>query len=154
RGDRRARRRGEGRSDDAPAGARQGRRGDRRSRRRSPGHRHGAIVHRGGTHARHAFGRTTSEDLLMTKATISFSRAEPAVAEVAVLWVTAGLSCDGDSVSITAATQPSLEDVLLGALPSLPKVHLYHPVLATETGEEFLAPFRVAAAGKAPRPFV
>ena len=29
----------------------------------------------------------------------------PAVPEVHVLWLTAGLSCDGDSVSITAATQ-------------------------------------------------
>ncbi len=29
--------------------------------------------------------------------------------------------CDGDSVSITAATQPSIEDVLLGAIPGLPQ---------------------------------
>src|SRR5690349_6188334 len=90
----------------------------------------------------------------MTTATISFSRGQPAVPEVDVLWITAGLSCDGDSVSITAATQPSLEDVLMGALPSLPKVNLHHPVLATEAGEEFLVPFRIAAAGKSPRPFV
>ena len=41
----------------------------------------------------------------------------PAVAEVHVVWMTAGLGCDGDSVSITAATQPSIEDVLLGAIP-------------------------------------
>jgi hydrogenase small subunit len=27
------------------------------------------------------------------------------------LWITGGLGCDGDSVSITAATQPSIEDV-------------------------------------------
>ena len=38
----------------------------------------------------------------------------PAVKEVHVVWITAGLGCDGDSVSITAATQPSLEDVILG----------------------------------------
>ena len=38
----------------------------------------------------------------------------PAVAEIHILWITAGLGCDGDSVSITAATQPSIEDVLLG----------------------------------------
>ncbi|HEX2675919.1 MAG TPA: hypothetical protein VHM19_04750 [Polyangiales bacterium] len=80
--------------------------------------------------------------------------AKPAVPELDVLWITAGLSCDGDSVSITAATQPSLEDVLLGALPGIPKVNLHHPVLATEAGEAFLAPFRAAAAGKSPRPFV
>jgi CheY-like chemotaxis protein len=39
-----------------------------------------------------------------------------------VLWLNAGLSCDGESVSITAATQPSIEDIVLGALPGLPKV--------------------------------
>ncbi len=43
------------------------------------------------------------------------------VAEVHILWITAGLGCDGDSVSITAATQPSIEDVLLGAIPGFPK---------------------------------
>jgi hydrogenase small subunit len=83
----------------------------------------------------------------------SLTRA-PAVPEVDVLWITAGLSCDGDSVSITAATQPSIEDVLLGALPGIPKVRLHHPVLAYETGEDFLAPFRAAAEGRHPRPFV
>ena len=39
------------------------------------------------------------------------------VEEVHILWITAGLSCDGDSVSITAATQPSIEDVVMGAIP-------------------------------------
>ena len=43
----------------------------------------------------------------------------PAVKEIHVLWITAGLGCDGDSVSITAATQPSIEDVVLGAIPGL-----------------------------------
>ena len=37
------------------------------------------------------------------------------VAEVHILWITAGLGCDGDSVSVTAATQPTIEDVLLGS---------------------------------------
>ena len=64
-----------------------------------------------------------------------------AIQEIDVLWLTAGLGCDGDSVSITAATQPSIEDVLLGAIPGLPKVHLHNPVLAYENGAEFMAPF-------------
>src|ERR1044072_820508 len=63
---------------------------------------------------------------------------EPAVSDVHILWITAGLGCDGDSVSITAATQPSIEDVLLGAIPGLPKVHLYNPVLAYENGDDFM----------------
>ncbi len=62
---------------------------------------------------------------------------KPAVAEIHIVWITAGLGCDGDSVSITAATQPSIEDVLLGAIPGLPKVHLHNPVLAYENGERF-----------------
>ena len=72
----------------------------------------------------------------------------PAVQEVHILWITAGLGCDGDTVSITAASQPSIEDVLLGAIPGLPKVHLHNPVLAYETGADFLAAFHQAARGE------
>jgi hydrogenase small subunit len=64
------------------------------------------------------------------------AQAKPRVEEVHVLWITAGLSCDGDTVSITAASQPSIEDVLLGAIPGLPKVQLHNPVLAYELGGE------------------
>ncbi len=55
-----------------------------------------------------------------------------------MLWITAGLSCDGDSVSVTAAMQPSIEDIVLGAIPGLPKVHLHNPVLAYEMGDDFM----------------
>jgi hydrogenase small subunit len=68
--------------------------------------------------------------------------------EIDVLWITGGLSCDGDTVSITAATQPSLEDLVLGVIPGIPKVNLHNPILATAVGEEFLAPFRRAEEGK------
>jgi hypothetical protein len=60
------------------------------------------------------------------------------VPEIHIVWMTAGLGCDGDTVSITAATQPSIEDVLLGAIPGLPKVHLHNPVLAVENGSDFM----------------
>jgi hydrogenase small subunit len=72
----------------------------------------------------------------------------PAVEEVHVLWITAGLGCDGDSIAITAATQPSIEELVCGAIPGLPKMTLHHPVLAYEVGDDFLAPFYQAAAGK------
>ena len=75
------------------------------------------------------------------------------VAEVHILWITAGLGCDGDSVSITAATQPSIEDVVLGAIPGLPKVHLHNPVLAYENGDDFLKYWHLAEQGKL-EPFV
>src|SRR3982074_1957590 len=69
------------------------------------------------------------------------------VSDVHILWITAGLSCDGDSVSVTAAEQPSIEDVLLGAIPGLPKVHLHNPVLAYENGDEFRRFFYEAELG-------
>src|SRR5476651_862466 len=87
----------------------------------------------------------------MAEATVPYGRKTqraPAVKEIHVLWITAGLGCDGDSVSITAATQPSIEDVLLGAIPGLPKVHLHNPVLAYENGAEFMAQFHAAARGE------
>ena len=62
----------------------------------------------------------------------------PVTPEIHVVWMTSGLGCDGDSVSVTAASQPSIEDVLLGAIPGLPKVHLHNPVLAYENGGDFL----------------
>jgi hypothetical protein len=44
-----------------------------------------------------------------------------AVDEVHILWISEGMSCDRDTVSITAAGQPGMEDVLLGAIPGLPQ---------------------------------
>ena len=79
-------------------------------------------------------------------------RASP-VSDIHIVWMTSGLGCDGDSVSITAATQPSIEDVLLGAIPGLPKVHLHNPVLAYENGDEFMKFWYQAAEGKL-NPFV
>ena len=70
------------------------------------------------------------------------------VRDVHIVWMTAGLGCDGDSVSITAATQPSVEDVLLDAIPGLPKVHLHNPVLAYENGGDFLNYWYQAEQGK------
>jgi hydrogenase small subunit len=67
---------------------------------------------------------------------------------VHVLWLTGGLGCDGDSVAMTAATSPSLEDLLRGILPGTPRLAIYNPVLAYETGEDFMSAFRRAAAGR------
>lgn len=77
----------------------------------------------------------------------------PAISAIDVLWLTAGLSCDGDTIAITAATQPSLEDLLLGAIPGLPRVNFHNPVLGYAVGDEFLRPYQEAAAGNA-GPFI
>jgi hydrogenase small subunit len=68
--------------------------------------------------------------------------------EIDVLWITAGLSCDGDTVAMTAATQPSLEDLILGTFPLIPKIRLHNPFLSYENGEEFMNVFHRAAEGK------
>src|SRR5438045_9129218 len=61
------------------------------------------------------------------------SAAEPVVH---ILWMNGGLGCDGDSVALTAATQPSIEDIVLGALPGLPKVAVHWPLIDFECGPE------------------
>jgi hydrogenase small subunit len=66
---------------------------------------------------------------------------------VTVLWLTTGLGCDGESIAMTSATNPSLEDLLRGCLPGMPAVLLHNPVFAFENGGEFVRAFEDAAAG-------
>jgi hydrogenase small subunit len=73
--------------------------------------------------------------------------------EIDVLWITAGLSCDGDTIAMTAATQPSIEDLVLGAIPGIPKVNLHNPVLSYENGDEFMNLLYRAEEGKL-EPFI
>ena len=75
------------------------------------------------------------------------------IEEITILWITAGLGCDGDSIAMTAATQPSIEDIVLGGIPGTPKVRLHHPLLAVEVGDDFLNNFYLAEAGKL-EPFI
>jgi hydrogenase small subunit len=83
------------------------------------------------------------------------TQASAGVEEVHILWTSEGLSCDGDSVSITAAMQPSLEDVVLGLIPGLPRVTLHNKVLAYSLGgDEFMRAFHTAADGDLGAPFV
>jgi hydrogenase small subunit len=66
-------------------------------------------------------------------------RREPqAIPEIDILWITAGLGCDGDTVAMTAATQPSIEEILLGGIPWIPKVRLHNPFLSYDNGAEFM----------------
>ena len=67
---------------------------------------------------------------------------------VHVLWLTSGLSCDGESVSLTAATSPSLEELLRGAIPGQPRIALYNPLLAFDVGDEYLRAWHAAACGE------
>jgi hydrogenase small subunit len=73
--------------------------------------------------------------------------------EIHVLWITAGLGCDGDTISMTAATQPSIEELVLGAIPGIPRIQFHNPFLAYENGDEFLERFELAAKGQL-QPFI
>ncbi|MGH8274644.1 MAG: hydrogenase expression protein HypE [Gammaproteobacteria bacterium] len=75
---------------------------------------------------------------------------KPDLEEVHIIWINDGMSCDGDSISITAATLPSIEDVVLGAIPGLPKVHLHNPDLAYEVGDELMSYWHQAERGEIP----
>ena len=78
---------------------------------------------------------------------------------VHILWMNAGLSCDGDSVALTAATQPSIEEIALGALPGLPTVAVHWPLIDFESGpvggsQSFIDWFFKAERGELDGPFV
>jgi hydrogenase small subunit len=70
------------------------------------------------------------------------------IRSIEVLWITAGLGCDGDTIAMTGATQPSIEEILNGGLPWIPAVELHNPFLSPKVGDDFLHRFHVAAEGK------
>ncbi len=72
---------------------------------------------------------------------------------VHVFWL-AGMSCDGCSIAASGATNPTVEDLLLGRIPNLPKVVLHHPVLSPGAGAEFVRPFKQAIEGTLGAPYV
>lgn len=73
-------------------------------------------------------------------------RTEPA-GELTILWITAGLGCDGESVALTAATQPSIEDIVMGGLPGIPKIRLLNPFYSYESADEYILYLERAAGG-------
>jgi hydrogenase small subunit len=74
--------------------------------------------------------------------------ANPSDQTVHLLWINAGLSCDGDSVSLTNATLPSVEDIVMGAIPGLPKVVPHWPLVDYQVGDDFMQWFWKADAGE------
>jgi hydrogenase small subunit len=72
---------------------------------------------------------------------------------VHVFWL-AGMSCDGCTIAVAGATNPGVEGLLNGIVPTMPKVILHHPVLSVEAGEEFVQSFRDAWEGRLADPYV
>ena len=73
--------------------------------------------------------------------------------ELHVFWL-AGMSCDGCTIAVSGATAPSVEELLGGTIPGLPRVILHHPVLSIDAGGGFIKPFRLAWEGKLGAPYV
>jgi hydrogenase small subunit len=65
-----------------------------------------------------------------------------------VLWITAGQSCEGDSVAMTSASNPSLEDIIQGVIPGMPRVVIHNGVVPFENGQEFIQAWFDAEQGK------
>ena len=89
-------------------------------------------------------------DLPVDQASVPYGRKTqrpPAIPAIDILWMTAGLGCDGDTIAMTSATQPSIEDLVLGAIPGIPRVNFHNPVLAYAVGDDFLQTFERAAEG-------
>lgn len=78
---------------------------------------------------------------------------ERKLSEVHVFWL-AGMSCDGCTIAVSGATSPSLEDLLTGALPGLPRIVLHHPVLSVAAGEQFVEAYYKAWRGELGAPYV
>jgi len=74
--------------------------------------------------------------------------ARPAIKDIHLIWMTTGLSCDGESMALTSATNPSLEDMVLGALPRMPNVRIHNPILSYENSDEMMEWWRKAEQGK------
>src|SRR6266852_9206548 len=68
--------------------------------------------------------------------------------EIDILWITAGLGCDGESIAMTAATQPSIEDLVLGGIPGIPESNCTIRSMLTRTVTSFLKDFYLGAEGK------
>lgn len=73
--------------------------------------------------------------------------------EVHAFWL-AGMSCDGCTIAASGATQPSVEDLMNGTVPGLPRVNLHHPVLAVESGHDFTEWYYRAWRGELDAPYV
>ena len=72
---------------------------------------------------------------------------------VHIFWI-AGMSCDGCTIAFTGASSPSIEQLLRGSVPGLPRVVLHHPFFAQESGRTFLDAYRKAARGELDAPYL
>ena len=97
--------------------------------------------------------RATTEQLVAPVATEHPHSALGPLTRVHAFWF-AGMSCDGCSVTVTGATSPSLESLLLGSHPGLPQIVLHHPVTNMESGPAYVRAAEQAIKGELDEPYV
>jgi hydrogenase small subunit len=103
-----------------------------------------------------AFGMPSgamTEDMLAAAAGAGMATRFGPLEKVHAFWF-AGMSCDGCSVAATGATNPSVESMMLGAHPGIPRVVLHHPVINMESGPHYLRPAEQAIEGSLDAPYV
>ena len=72
---------------------------------------------------------------------ITGNQQSPPMKEIDVLWITAGLGCDGDTIAMTAATQPSIEDIVRAGFPGSPRSTCTIPFSPPKTAMNSCAAF-------------
>ena len=94
----------------------------------------------------------TMEDLIAPEAMAGPASRLGPLEKVHVFWFS-GMSCDGCTVSVVGAQAPSLESLLMGAHPGLPRIVLHHPVVNTESGPHYLRAHEAALRGELDAPY-
>ncbi len=77
---------------------------------------------------------------------------ERSLEAVTLIWLT-GAGCNGCTLAMLGASEPGIEDLILGNVPDAPRVVLVHPEISMESGESFRSQMVRAAEG-ALSPFV
>ncbi|HWG73696.1 MAG TPA: hypothetical protein VG184_06545 [Acidimicrobiales bacterium] len=75
------------------------------------------------------------------------------MARVYLIWLGGG-SCDGCTVAVTGGTRPSLEQLLAGGIPGIPKVELIHTDFSLESGAEWIENLVMAEHGELDAPYL
>ncbi|HVM02579.1 MAG TPA: hypothetical protein VM263_07900, partial [Acidimicrobiales bacterium] len=73
--------------------------------------------------------------------------------KVYLIWLS-GASCEGCTVAASGATHPRIEQLLVGAIPGLPRVELVHSLLSVESGRDWTDNLLMAERGELDAPYV
>jgi hydrogenase small subunit len=73
--------------------------------------------------------------------------------KVIVFWL-GGMGCDGCTIATLGATEPSVEELITGAIPGVPAVVLHHYAASIESGDHFTHSFEEAEKGELDAPYV